>query len=119
MKPSISSTIFASASAQHGAGHHGDLEAAVLGQRDERIGGAAAAGDGAGEQGALALEAGVVEAGAAADHGGQVGVAEAVGEQRGGGGVADAHLAKAEHVAAVGGQLGGEGAGRGPARRRG
>ena len=59
----------------------------------------------AGEQTALAGQAGIVETGAAAGHRLEPGAAgfadQAVGEQRGGGGVADAHLAEAHHVAAV------------------
>ena len=67
MKPSTRTTRPGGGGAEHGAGHHRHLEAAVFGEGV--VGGEVrrGAGGGAGEDRALAGEAGVVEAGAAAD----------------------------------------------------
>ena len=94
--------------AEHGAGHHRDLETAVFGQHVQRGVRPPAALERLREQGALAEQAGIVQTGAAAGDGVQVGVVlgadQAVGDQRRRRRVADAHLAEADAVAAVGGE---------------
>ncbi len=60
--------------AEHGAGHHRDLEAAVFGQHVQRGVRPPAALERLREQGALAEQAGIVQTGAAAGDGVQVGV---------------------------------------------
>ena len=76
---------------------------------------AGGAGGGAREDRALAGEAGVVEAGAAADERVEREAGELVGDERGGGGVADAHLAEGDRVPVA---VGAEGAALARARGR-
>src|SRR3984957_5026847 len=68
--------------AQNRAGHHGDLEAAELGEHGKRVGGAAAGG-GARQRGLLTLEAGLVMPGAKTDTGFERSGGEAMHDQRG------------------------------------
>ena len=99
MKPSTMTTRPGRGGAEHRAGHHRDLEAAVLGERRRRAAGAAAVRAAARARiVALAGEAGVVEAGAAADERVERQAGELVGDERGGRGVADAHLAEGDGV---------------------
>ena len=65
-------------------------------------------GEGALDGAALARETLVIDSGAAADDVGDGQAGEGGGDGAGGGGVADAHLAEAEEIAAFGGGLGGE-----------
>ena len=87
---------------QHGADHGGDLEAAEFGQHLERIVAAicrAVANQGLFEQILLAGETGVVQAGATPDAFGQRQAGQAVGEQRSGGRIANAHFTEADDIA--------------------
>ena len=89
-------------SSQTGADHGGDLETAELGecfQRRKLATGHACRS--LRQQHAFAHEAGIVQAGATADHLVQRAAGDEVGQQAGGGGVADAHLAEADGVAAA------------------
>ena len=72
-------------------------------------------GERRGDGGALALEAGRVDAGAGADPVGGVAAEQAAEDRRGDGRVADAHLADAQQIDAAGDRLHAEGHGR---RRR-
>jgi hypothetical protein len=100
--------------AEDGARHHGDLEAAILHQHLQRVVWSTTALQRLGEHAALAEQAGVVQAGAAAGDGIELGVVlgahQTVGEQRGRRGVADTHLAQADAVAAVVGERMGDAA---------
>ena len=87
--------------AQVGAGHHRDLEAAELGEQGQgRERARIATARGPHEQFALARQACVVEAGAAADEAVERGAAQARGDEAGRCGVADAHFAEADRIAA-------------------
>jgi hypothetical protein len=106
MKPSISSTMRRARRGKHGAAHHGDLEAAELGQHVERIGVRRQVGPARRlcQQCLLARQPGVVEAGAATDAVAEWRAGELVRQQRGRGGIADSHFAEADHPAALVGE---------------
>jgi len=92
---------------QHGAGHHGDFETAELGQRRQGLGATgrqAGPGGGLDQQLPLAAQARIVQPRAPADAIAQGNPGQDMGEQGGGGGIADAHFAKAQHIAALGDQ---------------